>query len=236
MRMVRLDKYICDLGISGRSEARRMIRDGRVAVDGEPVRECDRKIDADAAKVCVDGAETSYRRFHYYMMDKPAGILTATADKKAPTVTELLPPEARRMDVFPVGRLDKDTTGLLLLTDDGGFAHRIISPKSEIRKRYRAEVQGVPDETDVLAFQGGLVLGDGTKCLPAELEITGTSLCFVTVMEGKYHQVKRMLASRGKPVVSLRRLSVGGLKLDEDLGAGGVRELTESELCIVMKK
>lgn len=234
--MVRLDKYICDLGIFGRSEARRMIKDGRVAVDGEPVRECDRKIDLNAAKIAVDGTETSYRQFHYYMLDKPAGILTATVDRKALTVSELLPPEARRMGVFPVGRLDKDTTGLLLLTDDGDFAHRIISPKSEIQKRYRAEVNGVPDEADVFAFQEGIVLGDGTKCLPAELEITGTSLCYVTVMEGKYHQVKRMLASRGKSVTSLRRLSIGDLTLDEDLGPGGVRELTENELCIVMKK
>ena len=140
------------------------------------------------------------------------------------------------MGVFPVGRLDKDTTGLLLLTDDGDFAHRVISPKSAVKKVYLARVEGIPDEADAAAFRTGLVLADGTKCLPAELEITGTSLCRVTVMEGKYHQVKRMLASRGRKVLSLRRLSVGGLGIDESLGPGGVRELSENELCIVMKE
>ena len=236
MRMMRLDKYIGDLSIAGRGEARRLIREGRVAVDGAPVTACEKKLDADTASVTVDGVETVYRRFHYYMMDKPAGVLTATADRRAATVADLLPPKLRRMALFPVGRLDKDTTGLLLLTDDGDFAHRVISPKSEIPKRYCARVEGIPDAADAAAFRAGLTLGDGTKCLPAELEITGTDQCCVTVLEGKYHQVKRMLASRGKPVVTLRRLSVGGLFLDEDLGPGGVRELTETELCIVMNK
>jgi 16S rRNA pseudouridine516 synthase len=235
MRMVRLDKYICEQGLATRSEARRMIRDGRVTVDGAPVTQFDAKLDADAAEVAVDGAQTSHSRYHYYMMDKPAGLLTATRDPKAPTVLSLMPPKARRMGVFPVGRLDKDTTGLLLLTDDGDFAHRVISPKSEIRKLYLAQVDGVPDEDDVRAFREGLVLGDGMKCLPAKLEITGTNVCRVTVMEGKYHQVKRMLAARGKKVTALRRLSVGGLELDPALGPGGVRELSENELCIVMK-
>ncbi len=234
MHIVRLDKFICDQGIATRSEARRMIKEGRVAVDGCAVAKPDAKLDADACRVTVDGAAAGYKRHHYYMMDKPAGVLTATEDGKQGTVLDLMPPEARRMGVFPVGRLDKDTTGLLLLTDDGEFAHRVISPKSGIMKRYRAETDGVADEGDVAAFLEGVILKDGTKCLPAVLEITGTSVCYVTVQEGKYHQVKRMLASRGKPVAALRRLSVGGVKIDENLGPGGVRELTENELCIVL--
>ena len=140
------------------------------------------------------------------------------------------------MGLFPVGRLDKDTSGLLLLTNDGELAHKIISPKSGIPKRYLAEVEGEPDAEDVRAFREGLVLGDGTQCLPAELELLGGKTCLVTVMEGKYHQVKRMLAARGKPVRALRRLAVGGLELDESLGPGGFRELTEEDLCKVLKK
>ena len=169
------------------------------------------------------------------MMDKPAGVLSVTEDRKQKTVLDLLPPELKRLNLFPVGRLDKDTSGLLLLTNDGDFAHRVISPKSGVEKRYRAEVEGVPDEKDVKAFAEGLTLGDGTKCLPARLEITGTNTCYVTVMEGKYHQVKRMLASRGKPVLSLRRLSVGALELDEALGHGGFRELEKNDLCKVLR-
>ena len=169
------------------------------------------------------------------MMDKPAGVLSVTEDRKQQTVLDLLPPELKRLGLFPVGRLDKDTEGLLILTNDGDFAHRVISPRSGVEKRYRAEVEGIPDEDDARAFAEGLILADGTRCLPAKLEITGGSVCFVTVMEGKYHQVKRMLASRGKPVRRLRRLSVGELEIGEDLGAGGFRELEENDLCKVLK-
>ena len=234
MALIRLDKYICDMGLATRSNAKKMIKDGRFAVDGAVSADCGLRFDPDTAAVSMDGRELSYRRMRYFAMDKPAGVLTATADRKQKTVLELLPPEVRRMGVFPVGRLDKDTTGILLFTNDGEFAHKVISPASGIKKTYRARVDGVPDEGDVRRFREGITLADGTKCLPAELKLLGGDICLVTVMEGKYHQIKRMLASVGKPVKELRRLSVGGLKLPESLPSGGIFELSEADLCIVM--
>lgn len=232
---MRLDRLLSELGAASRSELRQIIRRGRVSVDGVVVTEPERRVDPEGSEIRLDGELLTYRRFRYFMMDKPAGVLSVTEDRKQKTVLNLLPPELKRLDLFPVGRLDKDTSGLLILTNDGDFAHRVISPKSGVEKRYRAEVGGVPDEEDVKAFAEGLTLGDGTKCLPARLEITGANICYVTVMEGKYHQVKRMLASRGKPVVSLRRLSVGALELDEALGPGGFRELEKNDLCKVLR-
>ena len=235
MALKRLDKLLADLGVATRSELRDIIRSGRVRVDGEVVLRPEQKFDSDSCRITLDGETLSYSVFHYYMMDKPAGVLSVTEDRSQKTVLDLLPPELRRMGLFPVGRLDKDTSGLLLLTNDGAFSHRVISPKSGIEKRYEAHVDGVPDEEDAAAFARGLTLGDGTKCLPAKLEITGSDCCYVTVMEGKYHQVKRMLASRGKPVRTLRRLSVGSLRLD--LGApGDFRELDKEDLCKVFSR
>lgn len=234
MPVMRLDRALSELGVATRSELRQMIRSGRVSVSGRVVTAPETRVDPGTDTLCLDGKTLHYQRFRYFMMDKPAGVLSVTEDRRQETVLSLLPPELRRLELFPVGRLDKDTSGLLLLTNDGDFAHRVISPKSGIQKRYRAEVEGVPDEADQRAFEAGLVLADGTRCLPARLEITGGSVCFVTVMEGKYHQVKRMLASRGKPVIALRRLSVGALELDELLGAGGFRELSETDLCKVL--
>ena len=231
----RLDKLLADLGVATRSQLRDIIRSGRVQVDGVTVTKPEEKFDGDACAITLDGRPLRLSSFHYYMMDKPEGVLSVTEDRNQKTVLDLLPPEQRRMGLFPVGRLDKDTSGLLLLTNDGEFSHRVISPKSGIEKRYEARVEGIPNEEDVRAFAEGLVLADGTRCLPAGLEITGTSLCYVTVMEGKYHQVKRMLASRGKPVTRLRRLSVGALVL-EGLEPGRFRELTQEDLCKVFRK
>ena len=233
MPQIRLDKYISDLGLATRKEAKTIIKSGRVSVGGRIVTEAETKIDPAASSLTLDGEPLSYQRFHYYMMDKPAGVLSATEDARQKTVLDLLPEALRRMGLFPVGRLDKDTTGLLLLTDDGDFAHRVISPKNEVEKRYYARVDGVPDEADVEAFREGLILGDGTRCLPAGLELTGGSACYVTVTEGKYHQVKRMLAARGKTVLELRRLSIGALVLDEEPRPGWVRALDEDDLCRV---
>ena len=232
---VRLDKVLSELGVASRRELKQIIRSGRVSVNGQTVTEPEKHIDPEKDELCLDGAALRLRRFRYFMMDKPAGVLSVTEDRKQQTVLDLLPPELKRLGLFPVGRLDKDTGGLLILTNDGDFAHRVISPKAGVEKRYRAEVEGVPDEKDARAFAQGLILADGTRCLPAKLEITGGSVCFVTVMEGKYHQVKRMLASRGKPVRRLRRLSVGELEIGEALGPGGFRELEENDLCKVLK-
>ena len=233
MATMRLDKLLCDLGHGSRREVRDMIRAGRVALNGEAIRSPEHKMDPAACTVFLDGKPLRYQAFHYYMMDKPEGVITATEDAGQPTVLDLLPPALRRLGLFPVGRLDKDTSGLLILTDDGDFSHRVTAPKSGVWKTYLAEVDGVPDEEDEKAFAEGLVLGDGTRCLPAVLERGGGSRCTVSVQEGKYHQVKRMLASRGKPVLKLRRLSVGALELDEGLGPGGFRELDQQELCTV---
>lgn len=230
MALMRLDKLLGDMGIASRSELKQMIRRGRVRVDGRAVTAPETKVDSESCRIALDGEELRYRSFHYYMMDKPAGVLSATEDGRQKTVLDLVSPEMRRMGLFPVGRLDKDTSGLLLLTNDGDFAHKVISPKAGIGKRYYAQVDGRLDEGDREAFRQGLVLGDGTKCLPAKLELLGEGACLVTVMEGKYHQVKRMLASRGAPVKQLRRLSIGELQLEEDLGPGGWRALEEEDI------
>ena len=231
MALVRLDKLLADQGIATRKELKTIIRSGRVQVDGQTVKVPETKLDPAACRVTVDGAELKLARHHYYMMDKPEGVVTATEDSRQGTVLDLVTDEMRRMGLFPVGRLDKDTSGLLLLTDDGDFAHRVISPKSCVEKLYYAVVAGEVGEEDVTAFSRGIVLGDGTACLPAKLEPLGNSACLVTVVEGKYHQVKRMLAARGKPVQKLRRLSIGGLSLDENSVPGTWRELDDEDLC-----
>ena len=234
MALKRLDRLLGDLGVATRSELRTIIRSGRVRVDGEVVTQPEKKFDGETCDIALDGKSLAWRETRTYMMDKPAGVLSVTEDSRQRTVFDLLPPELRRMGLAPVGRLDKDTSGLLLLTNDGELAHRIISPKSAIPKRYLAEVEGEPDAEDARAFREGITLGDGTRCLPAELEPLGQGRCLVTVMEGKYHQVKRMLAARGKPVRTLRRLAVGDLELEESLGPGGFRELDKEDLCKVL--
>lgn len=233
MATMRLDKLLCDLGLGSRREVRDWIRAGRAAVDGESIRSPEYKLDPEIHSVTLDGKPLRYQSYHYFMMDKPEGVITATEDPEQKTVLDLLPPDLRRLGLFPVGRLDKDTSGLLILTDDGDFSHRVTSPKNGVWKTYLAEVDGIPDAEDVTAFEEGLVLGDGTRCLPAGLTCGQGNTCTVTVQEGKYHQVKRMLASRGKPVKNLRRLSIGALELDEGLGPGGFRELDQKELCTV---
>ena len=231
----RLDRILSELGVATRSELRQIIRSGRVRVDGAAVTQPETRLDTASHEITLDGVRLDCRRLRYYMLDKPVGVLSVTEDRSRQTVLDLFPPELRRQGLFPVGRLDRDTSGLLLLTNDGDFAHRVISPRSGVEKRYAAEVEGETDEADVRAFAAGLVLADGTRCLPAKLEPAGPGRCYVTVTEGKYHQVRRMLAARGKPVLGLRRLSVGALELDPALGPGGLRELTERDLCKVLR-
>ncbi len=233
--MIRLDKYLADASGITRSEAGREIRSGSVTVNAAVVRRPEQKIDEAADSVCRNGIPCIYRRFLYYLLDKPTGLITASVDKRQETVLDLFPPEIRRKGIAPVGRLDKDTSGLLLLTNDGEFAHRVISPKYGVQKVYRATVNGSLSREDQERFRKGLILADGTECLPAVLEILGTSECLVTVQEGKYHQVRRMLAAVGKPVLTLRRISVGPLQIESGPGEGKFRELTEKELCIMFK-
>ena len=187
------------------------------------------KVDPQAAVILLDGEPLGYEKFTYVMLHKPAGVLTATEDRRQETVLDLLPPELRRRALSPVGRLDKDTEGLLLLTNDGQLAHRLLSPKSHVDKVYYARVDGALEPGDIAAFAAGMTLGDGLECLPAGLEILSPTEALVTLREGKFHQVKRMLAARGKPVLYLKRLSMGRLRLDPALAPGAWRMLTEEE-------
>lgn len=230
--MTRLDKLLTQSGLYSRSEARELIRSGRVSVDGETLRRPEVKAAEDAA-VFVDGEEVNCSLCRYFMLNKPAGVLSATDDRSQPTVLDLLPREIRALGLFPVGRLDKDTTGLLLLTNDGGFAHRVISPKHGVVKTYLAVTASPVDAEDVRAFREGITLADGTRCLSAVLEPLDGCRCRVLVSEGKYHQVKRMLAACGKPCTALERTAVGALELDPELPRGGWRELRQFETGLV---
>ena len=227
--MERLDKFLCDCGVGTRSQVKNMIKSGIVTVDGIPERDNGRKIDIQSQAVAVSGETLTRRGRVVVMLNKPAGYVTATEDRSEKTVMELLPESYRHLDLKPVGRLDKATEGLLLFTNDGDLLHRLISPKKEVPKRYYARHEGAACEGDVKAFATGLTLGDGTLCLPAVLEPLGEGESFVTVCEGKYHQVRRMLASRGMPVTYLERRQEGNLILG-DLPRGQLRELTEEEI------
>ena len=230
--MERLDKFLCDSGAGTRSQVKGMLKAGRVTVDGVVERDNGRKIDPKAQRICLDGEVLGGKRFLVLMQNKPAGFVTATEDKNDRTVMELLPQEYRAQDVKPVGRLDKATEGLLLFTNDGDLLHRLITPKKEVPKVYYARHEGTASREDVEAFAAGLTLGDGTLCRPAVLEPLGAGESLVTVCEGKYHQVRRMMASRGMPVIYLERRQEGGLLLG-DLPRGQTRELTEEEiLCL----
>lgn len=228
--MERLDKLLAGTGKWSRREVKALVRQGLVRVDGRLAASAEDKLDPAAAVVTVAGETISLCRFTYVMLHKPAGVLTATEDRKQPTVLDLLPPELRRIGLAPVGRLDKDTEGLLLLTNDGELAHRLLSPKYHVEKRYFARVDGELSATDAEAFARGMTLGDGLECLPAGLEVLPDRVCIVTLREGKFHQVKRMLAARGAPVLYLKRLSMGPLTLDDSLAAGAYRLLRAEEI------
>ena len=228
--MERLDKLLAGTGKWSRREVKALVRQGLVRVDGRLAASAEDKLDPAAAIVTVAGETISLRRFTYVMLHKPAGVLTATEDRKQPTVLDLLPPELRRIGLAPVGRLDKDTEGLLLLTNDGELAHRLLSPKYHVEKRYFARVDGELSAADAEAFARGMTLGDGLECLPAGLEVLPDRVCIVTLREGKFHQVKRMLAARGAPVLYLKRLSMGPLTLDDSLAAGAYRLLRAEEI------
>lgn len=233
MEKQRLDKIMASTGRWSRREAKDLIRQGRVLVDGVPARSGEEKLDPEAAAVTVGGEPLVYRRCTWIMLNKPAGVLSARSDGRGPTVLDLLPEDLRRQGLFPVGRLDKDTEGLLLLTNEGGLAHALLSPRHHVDKVYYARVAGRLEEADCRAFSAGITLGDGLKCLPAGLEILSAgeeSEALVTLREGKFHQVKRMLACLGKPVLYLERVRMGPLSLDRELPRGAYRFLTENEL------
>lgn len=232
----RLDKLLSRLGFGSRSEVKRLVKEGRVTVDGAAAADSGMQVDPSVNTVALDGEPVRYREFVYLMMNKPAGVVSATEDRRDRTVVDLLDPEYAVFRPFPVGRLDKDTEGLLLLTNDGKLAHRLLSPKKNVPKTYEADVDGIVTEEDGEAFARGVTLDDGYVTLPAKLAILESgprSRVRLTIVEGKFHQVKRMFAARGKRVVFLKRISMGGLKLDPSLPPGEVRELTEEEIGIL---
>ena len=229
--MIRLDKYLADMGVGTRSEVKKYIRQGKIMVDGEIVKMPEQKIEQ-TAKVCYLGQPVAYTQFEYYMLNKPAGVVSATTDAKDKTVIDLIE-EKKRKDLFPVGRLDKDTEGLLLITNDGELAHRLLAPKKHVDKVYYAKVQGSVTEEDKQAFSEGISIGNGEMAKPAFLEIISSdeiSEIRLTIQEGKFHQIKRMFEAVGKEVVYLKRLSMGSLVLDETLALGEYRPLNEKEL------
>jgi len=226
--MERLDKRLAATGRWSRKEARELIRAGRVAVGGAVCRAPETKVGEDAL-VTVDGAAIGADGPMYLMLHKPAGVVSSTDQPGERTVLDLLGEEYQNLGLFPAGRLDKDTEGLLLLTNDGPLAHRLLSPRRHVDKVYYVEVDGALDEEDVEAVRRGVTLGDGYECLPGELELLSANSAHITLREGKYHQVKRMLAARGKPVTYLKRVRFGPLELDESLPRGNWRPLTEKE-------
>jgi len=227
--MERLDKFLCDSGAGTRSQVKLILKAGRVTVDGAVERDNSRKVDPEKQNICLDGECLGGWQRLVVMLNKPAGFVTATEDPVERTVMELLPQELKNKDLKPIGRLDKQTEGLLLFTNDGDLLHKLISPKNEIPKVYYARHEGQAGEEDVTFFASGLTLRDGTECLPAKLEPLGPGESKITVCEGKYHQVRRMMAARGMPVEYLERREEGFLTLG-DLPRGQTRLLTEAEI------
>lgn len=228
----RLDKYLANSKAGSRSEVKEFIRKGRVTVDGEICRIPEKKIDEETSLVCLDGNPISYTKFEYYMFHKPAGCVTATRDNLHQTVMDYLHLSSKS-DLFPVGRLDIDTEGLLLITNDGELAHHLLSPTHHITKTYYAEINGRVTEEEVAAFQRGLDIGEKKETLPAELSILSAddiSRVTVKIREGKFHQIKRMFQAVGMEVTYLKRISMGSLQLDETLEKGDFRQLTKEEI------
>lgn len=235
MPLERLDKILASQNVGSRKQVGERIRHGEVAVNGTVIKRPEQKVDAEKDRISVNGNPVYFRRFLYLMMNKPAGVLSASRDAHARTVLDLLPPEWKRRGLFPAGRLDRDTTGLLIITDDGDYAHRILAPKSHVWKRYHALLDRPIEPEDIERFRKGVVLPEFT-CLPAELAVLSRNeaenrgcLAEVKIREGKFHQVKKMFAACGKTVLQLKRVAVGGLSLDSNLEEGEIRVLSETE-------
>lgn len=233
--MIRLDKYLADMGCGTRQEVKKFIRSGQVSVDGIVVKKPETKVEQTVQEVFLNGEKVGYESFEYYMLNKPAGVISATEDQSCQTVVDLIK-DKKRKDLFPVGRLDKDTEGLLLITNDGALAHRLLSPKKHVDKCYFARICGKVTEEDVRSFEKGVNIGSQEQpeiTMPGKLEIITSddiSKIRLTIQEGKFHQVKRMFQAVGKEVIYLKRLRIGTLILDENLGIGEYRPLTKEEL------
>jgi 16S rRNA pseudouridine516 synthase len=236
----RLDKVLGHMGYGTRKEIKKMVKNGWVTINGDAVNDSGVKVNPYEDRIVVDEEVVEYREFVYLLMNKPPGVISATEDDRLPTVVDLLDEKYKVFELFPVGRLDRDTEGLLLLTNDGKLAHELLSPKKHVPKTYYAHVEGKVTDKDKAAFVEGVVLDDGYKTMPAELHIIESeeiSKIELTIHEGKFHQVKRMFESVGKTVVYLKRISMGPLRLDEEeLPLGAVRELMEEELNLLQNK
>ncbi len=233
MAKMRLDKLLAHSGIGTRKEVKKLIKKGVITVNGQIAKDAGMIVDTARDEVFMGNDKIDYKEVVYIMMNKPKGVITSTYDPSERTVIDLLPPEMTLLNPFPVGRLDKDTEGLLLITNDGELAHKLLSPKKGVVKKYYAQIQGIVDENDVKAFKEGITLEDGYKTLPARLEILragSTSEVYIYLSEGKYHQIKRMFKALGKQVIYLKRIAMGCLILDENLKPGEWRELTKEEV------
>ncbi len=235
---MRIDKFLCDCGVGTRKEVKALLKSGIVCVNAKSVKDAAQHVDECADSVTVGGRVLSYQKFIYLMLNKPAGFVSATFDKHLPTVADLVETQYKHYEVFPVGRLDIDTTGLLILTNDGQLAHRMISPKHRVPKVYAAHIDGEVTAKDVEVFKTGVTLDDGYVCMPGELHVLTSgaeSDIELTILEGKFHQVKRMFEAVGKKVMTLKRLSMGGVALDETLQEGEMRPLTEKEIQLLQE-
>ncbi len=228
---IRIDKWLANMGMGSRNDVKAGIKQGRIKIDGQVVKTAKEKADVETAIVTVDGLEIPYVPYVYLMLNKPEGYISSTEDGAHPTVIELVPEAFWHYELFPVGRLDIDTVGLLILTNDGKMAHQLLAPKKHVPKTYYAEINATVTDKDVKAFQKGITLDDGYKCMPAELVILDNpSHIELTIHEGKFHQVKRMFESVGKSVEFLERIKMGALPLDRSLERGEMRQLTEEEM------
>ena len=233
--MIRLDKFLSEMSGWTRSEVKKIVRTGSVTVDGNEVKKPETKIDEKLSIVRVDGRQIKYNKYEYYMLNKPKGFVSATTDREHKTVVDIIS-SSEKKDLFPVGRLDIDTEGLLLITNDGELAHRLLAPKNHVEKTYYVEVSGILDDADVDAVEKGLDIGEEKNTIPAKMEILKTDIqnnissCYLTIHEGKFHQVKRMMKKLGKTVTYLKRVSMGSLILDSKLKKGNYRKLTEQEI------
>lgn len=235
----RLDKLISSQGTYTRKQAQQLIKDGQVKVGGIVVRDRGYHIDADKNTVMINGSEFIVERFVYIMLNKPKGVVSATNDRSVKTVIDLVPDELKRKNLFPAGRLDITTTGFVLITDDGDFAHRILSPKNHIEKTYEARLAESISDEQMRIVAEGITLGDGTECLPAKLkrlEDGDKPLIEIKICEGKYHQIKRMFAAAGNGVIDLKRTKMGRLDLDPELAEGECRKLTEEEIMLIEQR
>ena len=236
MANIRLDKFVSSAMAITRSEAHTLIKRGYVSLDGKTEKDIGKKIDSEKVKVFCKGEEISYSEYHYFMLNKPDGYICSTEDMRDPTIMELLPERVKHYDIFPVGRLDKDTFGLVILTDNGALAHYLLSPKRHVDKKYYLATDKPMIESDVEALKRGVDIGERNITLPATLEIlSDTTKAYITICEGKFHQIKRMLHALGKEVVYLERVEFDGIKLDTSLERGETRELTVEEIASLLK-